>query len=317
MLKAHASKPLEGPLSLKIVPGDDLKLHQELQAMFEAVKQNPGIDLAQIPWPTRIANEATQGRPGCDGLVLLAHPDDETGFSGGTLRNAADQGKTIQIASVTGGEGGQSAGGAKGLALAKERGEELQHVSDLLGAKGIELMGFSDFGKYVDGQRSVPATRQDALERWGLEALVEKMVRSIRENRPSTLLTFDTNNDPDYALHGHHLATGLAASLAFHLAGDPTSFPEQLQQGLKPWTPQRQQVVSSFEREGPRFTKVDVDPKRKREALEAHGTQVYSLEKMFQALDQQQPYALTETWHLSQARDGGAMSGDSTQRLFS
>src|SRR6185503_10445132 len=120
----------------------------------------------------------------------------------------------------------------------------------------------------------------------------------------------------DYALHGHHLGTGLAASLAFHLAGDPSAFPEQLKDGLKPWTPLRQQVVSSFEREGPRFTKQTVDGARKREALEAHGTQVYSLEKMFEALDEKQPYALTETWHLAQARDGGAMSGDATQRLF-
>jgi LmbE family N-acetylglucosaminyl deacetylase len=317
VLAAHAGAPLEGPRSLKVVPGSDPQLRSELNAMLDAVTNDLGIDPSKVPLPSHVAREATLGKSGCDALVLLAHPDDETGFSGGTLRAAADHGKSIKIASVTGGEGGRSSSGATGDALAKSRGEELQHVSQLLGAKGIELMGFSDFGKYVDTQRSVPATRKDSLQKWGLMPLLEKMVRSIRENRPSTLLTFDAKHDPDYALHGHHLATGLAATLAFHLAGDPSAFPDQIKQGLKPWTPQRQLAISSNERSGERFAKISIDPQRKREALQAHGTQVYSLEKMFEALDSRQPYALEETWHLTQARDGGAMSKDPLDSLFS
>lgn len=316
VLEAHGASLVQGPLALKVVAGDDSQLRSQMKTMLDAVFGNLKVDPANVPLPTVVAREGTLGKPGCDGLVLLAHPDDESGFSGGTLRAAADQGLSIKIASVTGGEGGRSSSGVSGAELAASRGKELQHVSDLLGAKGIELMGFSDFGKYSDDQRSVPTTRSDSLEKWGVMPLLEKMVRSIRENRPKTLLTFDTKHDPDYALHGHHLATGLAANLAFHLAGMPDAFPDQLKAGLKPWTPLRQQVVSSNEREGERFTKLNIDTQRKREVLEAHGSQTYSLEEMFEAIDERKPYAQLETWHLTQARDGGNLTDDPLQRLF-
>ena len=75
-------------------------------------------------------------------------------------------------------------------------------------------------------------------------------MRIVRITQPSVILTWL----PDFTTgenHADHQASGVLATEAFDLAGDPTAFPEQvspaanpdknmnLTEGLRPWQPQK------------------------------------------------------------------------------
>jgi len=275
--RAHRSPLIRGPLETEPVASDDPRLRRQLSQMVQAVENNLDIHPAAVPLPRFTARDAMEGPAGVDALVMFAHPDDESGFAGGTVSAASRAGYSVKIASVTGGGGGRAGRSAT-------RHRELEQAAQILGSKGVEVFDFPDFGKYRDPQRLTPVTRADALRTWQLNPLLERMVRSIRENRPRTLLTFDAVHDPDYALHGAHLGVGIAATLAFHLAADPQAFPEQIAAGLRPWAVERHAVVVSPERKDP----------HKAQALAAHRSQRYSLEHV--------PVKGTERWHIVQSR---------------
>ena len=61
------------------------------------------------------------------------------------------------------------------------------------------------------------------------------VVRVIRMTRPWVLLSRFQGNERDG--HGNHSAAGLLSQQAAKLAGDPSEFPEQIAEGLRPWTP--------------------------------------------------------------------------------
>ncbi|MEP7119243.1 MAG: PIG-L family deacetylase, partial [Acidobacteriota bacterium] len=66
-------------------------------------------------------------------------------------------------------------------------------------------------------------------------AVLRDVVRVIRTSRPFVLLSRFQGNERDG--HGNHQAAGLITQLAFQAAGDPNVFPDQIQEGLRPWQP--------------------------------------------------------------------------------
>jgi hypothetical protein len=72
----------------------------------------------------------------------------------------------------------------------------------------------------------------EALELWGEDVMMEKLVRAIRQSRPDILFT---NFQNVFGQHGHHRAMAAAAHEAFTLAADPNAFPEHAAMGLEPW----------------------------------------------------------------------------------
>ncbi|MFL6353081.1 MAG: PIG-L family deacetylase [Bryobacteraceae bacterium] len=158
-------------------------------------------------------------------LMLTAHPDDE---DGGML---AYQSRGV---------------GARATLLTLNRGEGGQNVMtmDLYDALGLirtqELLASDRYygvdqywGTVIDYGFS--KTREEALEKWGHDRVLSDVVRVIRITRPLVITAVFAGAPTDG--HGNHQVSGQMAQEAFLAAGDPNRFPEQLHQGLRPWTP--------------------------------------------------------------------------------
>ena len=160
-------------------------------------------------------------------LYVAAHPDDENTAVLATL----NRGRNLRTAylSMTRGGGGQNLIGPElGDALAAIRTQELRAARRIDGSEQF-FTGAVDFG--------YSKTAEETLRVWGHEPVLGDVVRTIRSFRPDVILT---RFPPDArGGHGHHTASALLAIEAFHAAGDPLRFPEQLREGLKPWKAQR------------------------------------------------------------------------------
>jgi LmbE family N-acetylglucosaminyl deacetylase len=159
-------------------------------------------------------------------LYVAAHPDDENTQVITYL--ARGRGYRTAYLSLTRGDGGQNL-----------LGPQLQ---DLLGvARTQELLA----ARRLDGGRQYFTRAKDfgfskdyreTLAIWDRQAVLSDIVRVIRAFRPDVILTrFSPQPGPT---HGHHTASAVLAVEAFHLAGDPRAFPDQLGE-LAPWQPKR------------------------------------------------------------------------------
>ena len=78
-------------------------------------------------------------------------------------------------------------------------------------------------------------TREEALAQWGHDRVLADVVRVVRMTRPLVLTSVFVGGPSDG--HGHHAVAGQMAQEAFDAAGDPNMFPEQIREGLRPWSP--------------------------------------------------------------------------------
>src|SRR5262249_56024314 len=65
------------------------------------------------------------------------------------------------------------------------------------------------------------------------EGVLGEVGRGIRTFRPMVVVSAWSGTPNDG--HGHHQAAGLLTREAYVAAADPTRFPEQLREGLRPW----------------------------------------------------------------------------------
>lgn len=162
-------------------------------------------------------------------MTTGAHPDDER--SG--LLALLSRGQGVRVITVTAnrGEGGQnSIGLERTQALGVLRTREMQAAS---GAFNVDLYFLSETLDDPIFDASFTKSATETLELWGgTEALMEKLVRVIRETRPDVIFT---NFQDVWGQHGHHRAVSRATEEAFRLAADPAAFPEHLAMGLRPW----------------------------------------------------------------------------------
>ncbi len=159
-------------------------------------------------------------------LHATAHPDDEN--AGVLAVLGRRDGARVALMTLTRGESGDNAIGSQlfdGLALI--RTDELLTADKYYGVDEQYFTTVVDYGfsKRLD----------EALDKWGTEAAMRDVVRVIRMTRPWVLLSRFQGNERDG--HGNHSAAGLLSQQAAKLAGDPTEFPEQIAEGLRPWTP--------------------------------------------------------------------------------
>ena len=160
-------------------------------------------------------------------LMLGAHPDDE---NTAVIAYFA-RGRHMRTAylSATRGEGGQNLIGAEQAELMG-----LIRTQELLAARRIDG-GEQFFTRAIDfGFSKNP---EEALEKWGRDQVLSDMVRVIRRFRPDVIVS---RFSPVLSGgHGQHTAIGKLSIVAFEAAGDPSQFPDQIQQGLKPWKAKR------------------------------------------------------------------------------
>jgi LmbE family N-acetylglucosaminyl deacetylase len=203
-----------------------------------------------------------------DVLLIVAHPDDETGVSA-YLAKLLDEGKRVAAVYLTHGEAGHNnMGRERGPSLGAAREMELRHAVTYLGVENVWFMA----------GRDTPS--QDVLQslaNWHHGQALEDVIRIVRITRPLVILTWL----PGFFIgenHGDHQAAGVIATEAFDLAGDPSIFPAQIAQprrvnetlleGLQPWQPQKLYFFSDasddkqFKGKGPSYPVTELSPKR-------------------------------------------------------
>ena len=77
---------------------------------------------------------------------------------------------------------------------------------------------------------------EETYEKWGRDEIIGDYVRLIRMVRPDLIFSM---NPAGTGGGQHHQASAILAREAYRLAGDPTKYPEQLKEGLRPWSPKK------------------------------------------------------------------------------
>jgi len=156
-------------------------------------------------------------------LHTTAHPDDE---DGGLLTwLARGQGVRTGLLTLTRGEGGADLAGPELFdALGIVRTEELLASDHYYGVDQFFTRA-ADFGfsKRAD----------ETLNHWGKEEVLRDAVRVLRLYRPDVVVSRFYGDAGDG--HGNHQAAGMLTMEAIAAAADPTRFPEQFSEGMRPW----------------------------------------------------------------------------------
>lgn len=147
-------------------------------------------------------------------MCVTAHPDDEAGNFGGTLPTYRDRGVETSVICLTPGQAATNRGTAttdRELAEIR-RAEFLESCKVLRVSEPVVL-------DYPDGQ----------LHRLELNRVVYDLTLRIRQFRPQVLLAFG----PEGGATGHpdHSMAGIFATLAYHWAGRPNRYADQLTNG--------------------------------------------------------------------------------------
>jgi LmbE family N-acetylglucosaminyl deacetylase len=158
-------------------------------------------------------------------IMVTAHPDDEDG--GMLAFETRGAGARAILLTLNRGEGGQNATSPDLYdALGLVRTQELLAADRYYGVDQY-WTGAIDYG--------FSKTREEALEKWDHDRVLADVVRAIRMTRPLAITSVFVGAPTDG--HGQHQAAGQMAQEAFVAAGDPNRFPEQMREGLRPWSP--------------------------------------------------------------------------------
>lgn len=173
--------------------------------------------------------EQTNSRPVL--LAVLAHPDDETFGTGGTLALYARRNVDVYLVCATRGEAGEvDSRLLSGFSSAAERREaELRCAAGLLGLEAIFFLDYRDSGMPGSPDNHHP----QALAAQPVEKVAADITSIIRRVRPQVIITFDAIGG-----YGHpdHIAVHKAATLAFTMAGDDSI---KVTEDLPPYKPQK------------------------------------------------------------------------------
>jgi LmbE family N-acetylglucosaminyl deacetylase len=155
-------------------------------------------------------------------LACYAHPDDEQGVTG-TLAGYAEQGVRTGLICATRGELGEIAEANPPLAtpetLGQVREQEMRRAAEVAKIQHLWFLDYRDSGmRGTDGNRDPRAFMNvDEHEALG------KMVRIIREFKPTIMVTFDPSGG-----YGHpdHIRISQLTTKAFDAANDAAQYPE-------------------------------------------------------------------------------------------
>jgi LmbE family N-acetylglucosaminyl deacetylase len=206
-----------------------------------------------------------------DILVVVAHPDDEAAVTPYLVRAMYDLHKRVVIVYGThGGSGGNSYGKERAGALADIREIEAREACARLGVKNVW---------FLDGKDTASQNVLNSLAHWGHGENLERLVQLIRLTRPEIVIA----SMPGFFIgenHGDHQTTGVLATEAFDLAGNPAAFPEQLAgaspqrevylENLGAWQPSKLYFYpdanddKQFAGTGPAYSVLEVSPSQKK-----------------------------------------------------
>ncbi|WP_446743900.1 PIG-L deacetylase family protein [Silvibacterium acidisoli] len=221
-------------------------------------------------------------------LCVTAHPDDESGGFGGALLSSHREGIETNLLCFTDGQAAHYRGDAKDAAdLGQRRRSELAEACDVLGVTRHEVLD------YEDGE----------LMKEAIHLIIGEVVQRIRLLRPQVVLTF--GGDGAVNLHRDHTVISLATTAAFHWAGRPEFFHEQVDGGLAAYTPRKLYYLSTpfvAVRDRPELSNAAVVPwslsldtsgdlwEKKIEAFSKHTTQAGVLDRVREMIGEHKDY---------------------------
>jgi LmbE family N-acetylglucosaminyl deacetylase len=179
------------------------------------------LDAARGPGPraSRACNPLLRLGPGDVVVVLLAHPDDESFFTGGTLALLCDAGVTTVLVTATLGELGRPndpalRGELEGEAtMAAVRRDELRRACEVLGIAHHLLLGGA--GRWTDSGHPARGGGRDRLVA-NVDAAAGDLLALLVALRPQVLVSFDARGctgHPDH-LACHRMAMAAATALS-------------------------------------------------------------------------------------------------------
>ena len=175
-------------------------------------------------------------------LIIGAHPDDEDTSLIAAL--ARGMGARVAYLSLSRGEGGQNLIGEE-----LDEGLGILRSGELMAARALDG-GIQYFTRAFDFGYS--KTAEETLEFWPRNEILADVTWVVREFRPQVVVSIF----PEEGGHGQHQMAGIMAREAFHAAGDPSAFPQQLAAGVAPWIPAKLFRLSRF---GPGDATVEVE----------------------------------------------------------
>jgi len=159
-------------------------------------------------------------------METTAHPDDEDNALLAFMSHG--RGMRTTLVSATRGDGGQNEIGPEIFqALGVLRTEELLAVHRFDGAEQY-------FTRAVDFGYSFSI--EETIQKWGHDEIVGDYVRHIRSIRPDVIVGFLCGGSGGGQ---HHQASTRLTLEAFRAAADPSRYPEQIREGLRPWQAKR------------------------------------------------------------------------------
>ena len=272
-----------------------------------------------------------------DILLVVAHPDDE-GAATPYLARALDEGKRVAVAYGTrGSSGANEAGAEQAAALGDIREIEARRALNTLGIANVWFLG---------GQDTASQNVLQSLANWGHGGTLERLVRIVRLTRPEIILTFlpGTFIGED---HGDHQASGVLATEAFDLAGDPSVFPEQVAapmrrlepyfENLRPWQAKKIYYFPDaaddaiFRGKGPEYSVKEISKSKKQaywrialESFRAHQTQAKGFLDSLSKMNEEQiekmavsddGWAEAQRFVLGKSLVGGNVTGDMFENI--
>lgn len=124
-----------------------------------------------------------------DVLVVVAHPDDETLYAGGTIRQATHRSKHVTVVTLTRGEAGRTLDVCSPSQLAAQRRHEFETAMSVLGVTDAFQLA------YPDG-----ALREHLAD------AAEELRNLVNDRQPQAIITFPANGmngHPDHVASNH------------------------------------------------------------------------------------------------------------------
>lgn len=158
-------------------------------------------------------------------LMVTAHPDDEDG--GMLTYESRGEGARVALLTLNRGESGANVMSPDLFdALGLVRTEELLAADRYYDVEQYWTRVINDgFSK----------TKEESMRHWSHDRVLADAVRVVRMTRPLVVTSVFIGGPSDG--HGNHQVAGEMAQEVFRYAGDPAMFPDQIQAGLRPWSP--------------------------------------------------------------------------------
>jgi LmbE family N-acetylglucosaminyl deacetylase len=272
-------------------------------ALLSFAMASPAQEPQALPMP--------DARYKADILLVVAHPDDEAAATP-YLARALDEHKRVAVVIATRGSSGANQAGA-------EQAAALGDIREIEARNSLATFGITNVW-FLAGMDTASQSVLQSLANWGHGAALEQLVRLVRLTRPEVIITFlpGTFIGED---HGDHQASGVLATEALDLAGDPATFPEQVAgpanqrelflENLRPWQAKKIYYFPDADREdifrgkGPTYSVKEISKSSKLpywrmalDAFRAHQTQAKSfLDKLAQMDEAQiEKMATSDGW---------------------